>query len=203
MGVSTPTMAVAKRAGAKLSDVELKLSPFYAWGVMVFAAIMFVIGLLILSPQAKGRNVTLGALISIASAAAIAGGNYWRTHMPVMARLSSRQLHLPGMWPRKVIVNWTDIIALEKKVLTVRYRGTHTTEFVCIKLRNPIPASDPLSLASPAYRRFNETLTRGFNQAVLGGFDLAIDPLGQFGRTADWFLAECQKHMDAARQAQA
>ena len=193
-------MAPTKRAGAKLSDVELKLSPFYAWGVMGFAAIMFLIGLLILSPQAKGRNVTLGALISIASAAAIAGGNYWRKHMPVMARLTSQQLHLPGMWPRKVVVNWTDIIALEKKTVTVHYRGTHTKEFVCIKLKNPIPPSDPLSQASPAYRRFNETLTKGLNQAVLGGFDLAIDSLGQFGRTADWFMMECQKRVDAARQ---
>lgn len=203
MGVSTPTLATAKRAadGAKLSDVELKLSPFYAWGVMGFAAIMFVIGLLFLSPHAEGRNVTLGASISIASAAAIAGGNHWRKHMPVMARLTSRQLHLPGMWPRKVVVNWTDIIVLEKKTLTVRYRGTHTTEYVCIKLKNPIPPSDPLSHASPAYRRFNETLIKGFNQAILGGFDLAIDPLGQFGRTAYWFMTECQKRVDAARQA--
>jgi len=184
---------------AKLPDVELKLSPLYAWGVMGFGAVMFVIGLLFLSPTAKGRNVTAGALISIASAATVAGGSYWRKHMPVMARMTSRQLHLPGMWPRKVVVNWSDIVTLEKKTVTVRYRGTHTSELVCIKLRTPIRSSDPLSQASPTYRRFNEALTKGLNQAILGGFDLAIDPLGQFGRTADWFMAECQKRMDTAR----
>ena len=204
MGALTPTMPSSKSAVCreKLPDVVLKLSPLYAWGVMSFGAIMFVIGLLFLSPDAQGRNVTAGALISIASAAAVTGGNYWRKHMPVMARMTSHQLHLPGMWPRKIVVNWTDIVALEKKTLTVRYRGAHTKDFIGIKLKNPIPPSDPLSQASPFYRRFNEVLTKGLNQAILGRFDLAIDPLSQFGRTPDWFIAECQKRINAACQAQ-
>jgi hypothetical protein len=51
MGVSTATMPTSASAAgrAKLPVVELKLSPFYAWGVMGFGAIMFMIGLLFLS----------------------------------------------------------------------------------------------------------------------------------------------------------
>ena len=57
-------------------------------------------------------------------------------------------------------------------------------------------ADDPLSQASPTYKRFNEALMKGA-KALVGGYDVVINPLDQFMRTADWFIVECKKRMPA------
>jgi len=68
---------------------------------------------------------------------------------------------------------------------------------VCIKLKNPLPSNDPLSQSSPAYKRFNEALMKGIKDTVMSGYDLYLNPLDEFAHTADWFIAECRKRMDA------
>jgi hypothetical protein len=186
------------KASAAAPDVEIRLSPLYAWGLIVFGAIMFFMGLPFFSSQSRGHNVGLGIFICVASIATVVGSNYWRHHLPVMVRMTPRQLFLPGRWPRHVVVNWTDIVEIETKTLTVFRRGIrHTSEFVCIKLKNPIPNTDPMSQASPAYKRLNDALMKGINKAVLGGYDIAINPQDEFARTADWFIGECSKRMAA------
>ena len=186
------------KASTTLPELALPFSPIYAWLLIGFSGIMFLIGLLFLSPSSRGRNVGLGIFICPLSIAGVIGANYWRHHLPVMVRMTSRHLFLPGKWPRRVVVDWDNIVAIEKKTLTIsRYGTRHGSEFVCIKLRKPLPMTDPLSNASPTYKRLNEALMKGVSKAVMGGYDLVINPVDEFARPADWFLAECQKRMTA------
>ena len=181
-----------------MPEIELRLSPLYALGLIVFGAMMFFVGLLFLSTQSRGRNVGLGIFICAASAATMIGSNYWRHHLPVMVRMTSRQLLIPGQWPRRVVVDWNNIADIQKKSLAIsRYGVRNQSEFVLIKLKKPLEVDDPLSQAFPAYKRFNQAFVKGISHAILGGYDLVINPL-DFFRTADWFIAECKKRMTDA-----
>ena len=53
--------------------------------------------------------------------------------------------------------------------------------------------------SSPTYKRFNEALMKGIKDTVMSGYDLYLNPLDEFARTADWFIAECRKRMDAVK----
>jgi hypothetical protein len=179
--------------------VELKLSPIYPWLLIVFGGIFFLLGLMIASPFGRDQNVALGILICVASAAAVVGGNYWRHHLPVMVRMTPRQLVLSRNWPRHVAVDWDEIVEIEKKTITLARHGVrHTSELVCIKLKKPLPVNDALNQSFPAYKRFNEVLMKGIKDNLLGGYDLSINPQDEFLRSADWFIAECKKRMTAA-----
>jgi len=102
--------------------------------------------------------------------------------------MTQRQLSLP----RGVVVNWTDIVEIQKKTLTVSRHGVrHSPEFVCFKLKNQ-PAK---------YGRANEAFLKVLKGAVLGGYDVVINPQDQLLKSADWFIAECRKRMSAAASA--
>lgn len=105
---STNATATARARAASTPsvgpDIELRLSPLYPWLLIGFGVLFFLLGILFASPIAKGRNVGLGLFISLASIAAVVGGNYWRQHLPVMVRMTARELSLPKMWPRRVVV---------------------------------------------------------------------------------------------------
>ena len=179
-------------------NIELRLSPGYAWLLIGFGALFLLVGILIASPIAKGRNVGLGLLISLVSIGAILGGNYWRQHSPVMVRMTSHQLSLPKMWPRRVNVPWSEIAKIEKKTVTGFRRGMRqTTDLVCIKLKDPLPSNDQLSKSWPAYQRFQDALMKGVKDNLLEGYDLFLNPQDEFLRDADWFIAECKKRMEA------
>lgn len=70
-------------------------------------------------------------------------------------------------------------------------------ELVCIKLKHPLPSNDQLSKTWPAYKRMNDALMNGVKNNLLGGYDLFLNPQDEFLRSADWFLAECKKRIDA------
>ena len=195
--LQTGTAGSSCRSAGFLPDVELRLSALYAWILIGSGVVFFVLSLLFLAPQSKGRNVGLGFFLCVVSSAAVLGGNYWRHHMPVMVRMSRRYLSLPGMWPRKLVMNWSDIEAIDKKTVRVFVHGVlQNAEYVCIKLKKTPASNDPLSQAWPAYKRLNEALQKGV-KGLLGGYDVFLNPLQDYMRDADWFIAECRKRMPA------
>ncbi|HWY69588.1 MAG TPA: hypothetical protein VNX88_13045 [Terriglobales bacterium] len=180
-----------------MPDIELRLSGLYAWIVIVSGLVFFFLSLLFMAPQSKGRNVGLGVFLCLLSIGAVIGGNYWRHHMPVMVRMSRSHLSLPGMWPRRLVIGWSEIEAIDKKTVSVLRHGVRqSSEFVCIKLRKTPAATDPLSQAWPAYKRLNEALVKGV-KTLVGGYDVFINPAQDFMRDTDWFIAECRKRMPA------
>jgi hypothetical protein len=196
--VSAPARSgVAAKPSRATADIELRLNPMYAWIAIGAGAAFLLLGLFILAAPSKSLGRGPGILIALISIAAIIGGNYFRHHLPVMVRMTARQLSLPGMWPRRLVIDWTNISAIDKKTVTLFRHGVRQqSELVCIKLKNPPAANDPLSQAYPAYKRFNEALQKGA-KALVGGYDVIINPMDNFMRTADWFIAECKKRMPA------
>ena len=196
--ISAPARpTVTAKPSGPMRDIELRLNPMYAWIAMGAGTAFLLLGLFILAAPSKSLGRGPGMLISLISIAAIIGGNYFRHHLPVMVRMTSRQLSLPGMWPRRLVIDWTNISAIDKKTVTLFQHGVRQqAELVCIKLKNPPTVNDPLSQAYPAYKRFNEALQKGA-KALVGGYDVVINPLDNFMRTADWFIAECKKRMPA------
>src|ERR1700742_516182 len=75
-----------------LPNIELRLSALYPWLLIGFGGVFFFLGLLFASPMAKGRNIGVGILICVVSVGAVVGGNYWRHHLPVMVRMTPREL---------------------------------------------------------------------------------------------------------------
>ena len=199
-----PKLAVSS-SPAKTStaepDLEIRLSPLYAWMLIVFGAIFFLLGLMTAAPIGKTRNVSLGLLISLTSAVAIVGGNYWRHHLPIMVRMTPRELILSRSWPRTTVIAWANIAELDKKSINLTRHGVrHSSELVLIKLKSPLPTGDRLGTSSPAYKRLNEMLLKGIKNNLLGGYDLWVNPMDEFSRSADWFIAECRKRMNVASQ---
>jgi hypothetical protein len=206
MSIATPNDVKASgysrtsaTTSASMPDIELRLSPLYAWLLIGFGGIFFVIGLLFASPTAKRPNVGLGILICAVSAAAVIGGNYWRHHLPVMAAIRRRGLYRSSVQGRPMLIEWNNIAGIEKKNLSLmRYGARHNSELVFIKLKKPISAKDALSESFPAYKRFQDALLKGIKDNLLGGYDFYINPQDEFLRSADWFIAECKKRMDPA-----
>jgi len=183
------------RPAGLMQDVELRLSALYAWIVIGTGLTFFLLSLLIL--LSRHRHIGIGILLSLLSIATVIGGNYWRQHMPVMVRMSRRYLSLPGMWPRKLVIDWSDIEAIDKKAVKAFVHGVlRESEFVCIKLRKTPASNDPLSQAWPAYKRLNDALQKGV-KGLLGGYDVFLNPQQDYMCDTDWFIAECRKRMPA------
>lgn len=156
-----------------LPTIEIRFPAVYAWGLMALGAIFFVVGFLPL-----GQNTALGVFIMLLSLAAVIGGNYWRHHRHVVARLTPNQLILR----RGGAVDWGGIATIEKKSIRAR---RETSEFICIKLRTPRPPA-------PGLEGWLDKL-----KARVTGYDLVI-PGNELSCTADWFIAQCLKRMDAS-----
>jgi len=179
---STPTQSSASKPPATLPEIEIRFSPLYAWLLIGFGVFFFFMGLFSFSPSLPGRNVSLGILICGLSVAGVIGGNYWRNHLPVVIRMTSRNLVLP----RVGAVDWSDIIAIDKKSLGISsYGARNSSEFVCFKLKNK----------PPQYKGLNEAFLKAVKSAVLGGYDVVINPQQELLRDADWFISECKKRM--------
>jgi len=154
-----------------LPTVEIRFPAKYAWGLMALGGVFFLVAFLPL-----GKNPGLAVLIMILSVAAVIGGNYWRHHLHVVARLTPTQLILR----RGGTVNWGEIAIIEKHAF--RARG-ETSEFICIKLRNKRPPA-------PGLEGWMNKL-----KAKVTGYDLVV-PGNELSCTADWFIAECRKRME-------
>ena len=154
-----------------LPTIEIRFPAKYAWGLMALGAVFFLVAFLPL-----GKNPGLAVFIMILSAAAVIGGNYWRHHLHVVARLTPTQLILR----RGGAVDWREISTIEKKTIQVR---AETSEFICIKLRNKRPPA-------PGLEGWMDKL-----KAKVTGYDLVV-PGNELSCTADSFIAECRKRME-------
>ena len=155
--------------------VEIRFSPVYAWLLIGAGAIFFFLSFLVGS-----KNPGLGIFIGILSVGGIFGGNYWRHHLHVVARMTPRELFLQ----RGGTVSWTNIAAIEKKTIRLPYKGVmQETSYVCIKLKTPSKAPDRL---------------QGFldkvKKTVLGGYDIVVGD-SELSCSVDFFIAECKKRM--------
>jgi len=157
-------------AGA-LPVLEIRFPVWYAYGLMGFGALVLVLSIWFafsLMPRA------LDIFIAVMGVAAIIGGNYWRHHLHVVARLTPRQLILR----RGGAIDWSDIAEIDKKVIRVR----NGSEFACIKLKTQRPPRD-------AIHGFVERL-----RSVITGYDVIV-PSTDLSCTVDFFIAECRKRM--------
>jgi hypothetical protein len=163
-------------ARVRLPTIEVRFSPVYAWMLIGFGALFFILALVL-----GHKFPALGIFISIAAMAAMVGGNYWRQHLHVVARMTPRHLILR----RGGTVAWPEIGQLEKKVVTVYYRGLRESEFVCIKLN--------------VKRNVREGVLGVLDRLktqVLGGYDVIV-PGDELSCTVDWFVDQCQQRMAA------
>src|SRR5262249_40584021 len=141
-------------------------------------ALFFVLALVL-----GKKSPPLGIFIAITSLASMIGGNYWRQHLHVVARMTPRHLILGK---QRGTVAWTEIAQLEKKVVNIYYRGAHQSEFVCIKLN-----------VKPIVRDGVYGVLDKIKSQVLGGYDIVV-PGSDLGCTVDWFVEECHKRMAPA-----
>jgi hypothetical protein len=169
--VGRPTRPVAPPA---LPTIEIRFTATIAWLLIGFGAIFFVLALAI-----GHRSQGLGLFIAFASMAGMVGGNYWRQHLPVVARMTPRVLDLRGRGTFK----WSDIAEIEKKSLSGFYRGMRQqSDWVCIKLHARPKAPDKYT-----------GLFNSVKFAALG-YDVVLGE-SELSCTADWFIAECRNRM--------
>jgi len=164
-------------AAATLPTIEIRFSPIYAWLLIVAGVIFFFLAVFLIG----GQNRPLSLFIVVLSIAAIGGGNYWRQHLHVVARMTSRVLVLQ----RDGTVPWADIVEIEKKTLRVPVKGVrHESEYICIKLRVPRPAK------AGAQGMFDQI------KAAVTGYDIIV-PQQELSCGSDYFIDECRKRMAA------
>jgi hypothetical protein len=170
--------AAARRSAPPLLPVlEIRFTAAYAWILIGSGAIFFLLAFLVGS-----KNAGLGVFIAILSVGGIFGGNYWRHHLHVVARMTPRQLVLQ----RGGTVSWADIAAIEKKTIRLPYKGvSQESAYVCIKLKTPRKAPDKV-----------QDFLDKVKKAALGGYDIVV-PDSELSCSADWFIAECKKRMVA------
>lgn len=115
MGANQTNASPATRGSAAplLPILEIRFTATYAW-ILIGAGVAFFL----LSFLVGSKNVALGILIAILSIGAMFGGNYWRHHLHVVARMTPRLLVLR----REGSLSWTDIAAIERSVARVRAR---------------------------------------------------------------------------------
>jgi len=163
-----------------LPTIEIRFPATYAWIAIVFGVVFFFTGFLV-----AGQNTALGLLISALALAAIIGGNYWRRHLHVVARLTPRQIILR----RGGKVDWTEIAAIDKKTFRPSYKGVRQqADYACIKLTKRRPTE-------PGLAGFLDKV----KFAALGGYDIIV-PHHDLSCTVDWFIAECNKRRSGTDQ---
>ncbi len=161
-----------------LPVVVIRLTPLYAW-IVIGAGAVFLLLSLLFTFLTPGKNLGFDVFLVAVSLAAIVGGNYWRGHLHVVARLTPRQLILR----RDGTVDWADIAEIEKRTLRLSRRQTRAeSEFACIKLRNPRPANGGLQGILVRMK----TAVTGYDIIVLGN---------ELSCTVDFFVAECKKRI--------
>ncbi len=156
----------------------IRLTPLYSWIVIGTGAVFLLLSLVF---ALGSGHLSLGFdfFLAAISIAAIFGGNYWRKHLHVVARLTPGQLILR----RDGAVDWADIAEIEKRTLRLsRRQTTAESEFACIKLKNPRP---------PAVGLQGKLLRL---KSAVTGYDIIV-PGNELSCTVDFFVAECQKRM--------
>ena len=156
----------------------IRLTPLYAW-IVIGAGAVFLLLSLIFALGSGHLSLGFDLFLALVSIAAILGGNYWRNHLHVVARLTPRQLILR----REGAVDWEDIAEIEKRTLHLSRRQLQSeSEFACIKLKQPRAPSAGLQ----------GTLLR--LKSAVTGYDIIV-PGNELSCTVDFFVAECKKRM--------
>jgi len=159
----------------------IRLTPQYAW-IVIGAGATFLLVSLIFGLGSGHMSPGFDLFLAAVSVAAILGGNYWRRHLHVVARLTPRQLILR----REGAVDWADIAEIEKRTLRLSRRQLQSeSEFACIKLKNPRPPTPGLQ---GKLLRLKSAVT---------GYDIIV-PGNELSCTVDFFVAECKKRMASA-----
>lgn len=159
-----------------LPVLVIRFPPLYAWIVMGAGALFLLLSLVF--ALGSRMNTGFNLFLIVVSLAAIIGGNYWRHHLHVVARLTPRQLILR----RDGAIDWADIAEIEKNTLRVSRRQTQAeSEFACIKLKTPRPA---VGLQGKLARL----------KSAVTGYDIIV-PGNELSCTVDYFVAECKKRL--------
>ena len=162
----------------QLPVLVIRLTPLYAW-IVIGAGVAFLLLGLAFAGFGSRMSPAFNLFLIVLSLAAIFGGNYWRHHLHVVARLTPRQLILR----REGAIDWADIAELEKKTLRISRRQTQAeSEFACIKLKNPRPPSSGLAAAMAKFK------------SAVTGYDVIV-PGNELSCTVDFFVEECKKRM--------
>jgi hypothetical protein len=156
----------------------IRLTPLYAW-IVIGAGAAFLLLSLIFALGSGHLSLGFDLFLALVSIAAILGGNYWRRHLHVVARLTPRQLILR----REGAVDWEDIAEIEKRSLQLSRRQLQSeSEFACIKLKQPRP---PAAGLQGHLLRLKSAVT---------GYDIIV-PGNELSCTVGFFVAECKKRM--------
>jgi hypothetical protein len=188
MSIAIQEHSETARAGvdctnAQLPDIEIRFTPVYAWILIGFGVIVFVLGLFI-ALLTHHRNLGFGLVLCLISVAAVIGGNYWRKHLHVVAKMNPQQLVLRRDGP----IDWDNIAAIENKAIHSFNHGVrHRAEFVCIRLKN-----------KPAPKNAWDGFFLKAKSAILG-YDVIVSG-NDMACTAEWFVGECRKRMAVANR---
>jgi hypothetical protein len=167
-------------AGA-LPHLEIHFTPIPAWLMIGFGGIFLILAIvLMVLPRAHG--VGFGIVLATLSVAAMVGGNIWRNHLPIVARLTNKQLILK----RGGSVAWNEIAVIEKKTIRMRYKANRgESDWICIKLKTSRPVEKGLN---GFFLKLKNAVT---------GYDIIV-PQQDLSISADAFIEECKKRMAAA-----
>jgi hypothetical protein len=171
---------VGTSKAAPLPVITIRFSPLWAWLLIGISAAFLLLGIYLAITVRHQSNIPV--VISGLAVVGMLGGHYWRHHLHVVARMTPRQLILR----RDGVINWGDITTIEKKEISMRYRGANgRSVFICIKLKTPKAAKN----------KFDAFFNR--MKSAITGFDVLV-PENELSCTAEWFIAECQKRIAAA-----
>ena len=92
-GAPATAPARAHETGATLPVIDIRLTAIYAWLMIGFGCLVFLLGL-VLAILHHGRDLGFGLCLSGISLATALGGNYWLKHLHIVAQLTPRQLIL-------------------------------------------------------------------------------------------------------------
>jgi len=166
--------------GVALPEIAVRFPATYAWGVIGFGGVFFLLGLTF--ALLNRRNLGFSMFLSTTSLAAIGGATYWLRHLHVVARLTARQLILR----RDGAFNWDEIVLIKSVEIRASYRGSPTrSRFVCVALKN-----------RPAAKGRLDAFMRKAKHAI-SGYDIILGE-SELSCTADWLVAECPKRIAAA-----
>jgi hypothetical protein len=155
-------------------DIELRMSVLYAVLTLFLAVVFLVIGLI---PFGKG-GPTFRTLSLVIGAAAIPVGLLLYVKRPIVARLTSRALHL-----KNVVIPWTEIDRLERTYMRRNY-------WIDIHLKTRRTDLDAIALKARA-------ALRAMGREADFDYSILETDLPKSGL---WFIEECRRRMGQGAQ---